>query len=106
MKKIKTKPKAAAKEGAQNSGRSQVIKLKPGKPRASLTSKLPPVKKYWDSSVQFVKEAWQELKKTSWPNRKETLSGTGVVLVLVILISIFLGLIDFGLSRMVRLVIH
>jgi preprotein translocase subunit SecE len=56
--------------------------------------------------VQFVKEAWQELKKTSWPNRKETLGGTGVVLILVFIIAIFLGVIDFGLSRLVRVIMH
>jgi preprotein translocase subunit SecE len=106
MKKIKPKPKAAAKDGAQNSGRSQVVRLKPAKHRASWTSKLPPVRQYWRNSVQFVKEAWQELKKTNWPNRRETLGGTGVVLILVILISIFLGLIDFGLSRLVRQLIY
>ena len=106
MKKIKTKPKATAKEGAQNTGRSQVIRLKPAKHRASWTSKLPSIKGYWDSTVQFVKEAWQELKKVNWPNRRETLGGTGVVLILVILISIFLGLIDFSLSRLVKTIIH
>ena len=106
MKKIKTKPKAAAKEGPQNTGRSQVIRLKPAKPRASWTSKLPPVRRYWGSTVQFVKEAWQELKKVNWPSRKETLGGTGVVMILVILISIFLGLIDLSLSRLVKTIIH
>ncbi|MHB8067277.1 MAG: preprotein translocase subunit SecE [Desulfobaccales bacterium] len=102
MKKIKTKPK----EGAPNSGRSQVIRLKPAKPRVPWTSKLPPVRQYWDSTVQFVKEAWQELKKVNWPGRKETMGGTGVVLILVIIVSIFLGIIDFGLSRLVRQIIH
>jgi preprotein translocase subunit SecE len=104
MKKAKT-PKSP-KEAGQNSGKGQVVKIKPAKPRASLISKLPPVRQYWSSSVEFVKEAWQELKKVSWPGRKETLGGTGVVLILVIIISVFLGLIDFGLSRLVRQIIH
>ena len=51
-------------------------------------------------------EAWLELRKVTWPNRKETLGTTGVVLVLVILIAIYLGLVDFGLSRLVRYVVH
>jgi preprotein translocase subunit SecE len=107
MKKNKTtKPKAASKGNGQTTGKGQVVKLKPAKHRAPWTSKLPPLGQYWSSSVQFVKEAWQELKKTSWPNRKETLGGTGVVMILVILIAVFLGLIDFSLSRLVRIVIH
>ena len=107
MKKSKTtQPKAASKEGAPNPGRSQVVKLKAAKHRVSWTSKLPPVGQYWANSVQFVKEAWQELKKVNWPNRKETIGGTGVVLILVILISIFLGFIDLSLSRLVKTIIH
>lgn len=105
MKKSKTtKGKAGSKEGA--TGKGQVIKLKGAKHKAPWTSKLPPVRQYWNHSVQFVKEAWQELKKTSWPNRRETLGGTGVVLILVFLIAIFLGLVDFGLSRLVKTIIH
>ena len=107
MKKSKTtKPKGGAKEGGQNSGKGQVVKFKPAKPRVPWTSKLPPVRQYCANSVQFVKEAWQELKKVNWPGRKETLGGTAVVLILVIVVSIFLGLIDFGLSRLVKQIIH
>jgi preprotein translocase subunit SecE len=107
MKKNKTiKPKAGSKEGTAASGKGQVVKLKSAKQRTPWTSKLPPLGQYWGSCVQFVKEAWQELKKTSWPNRKETLGGTGVVLILVFIIAIFLGVIDFGLSRLVRVIMH
>jgi len=107
MKKTKTpKEKPTPREGGQNTGRGQVVKLKPAKHRAPWTSKLPPIGQYWSNSVQFVKEAWQELKKVNWPGRKETLGGTGVVLILVIIISVFLGLIDFSLSRLVRQIIH
>jgi preprotein translocase subunit SecE len=101
MKKDRTnRPKATGKEAGQ------VVKLKTGKPRATLVSKLPPVKQYWLATKQFVVEAAQELKKVTWPNRKETLGATGVVLFLVVVISIFLGLVDFGLSRLVRQLIH
>jgi preprotein translocase subunit SecE len=106
MKKNKTKPKATPKEAAQSSARGQVLKLKPRKPRVPLMSKLPPVKQYWVTTTQFIGEAWQELRKVNWPNRKETLGTTGVVLILVIIISIFLGLVDFSLSRLVRTFIH
>ncbi|MDP3181242.1 MAG: preprotein translocase subunit SecE [Desulfobaccales bacterium] len=106
MKKNKTKSKATVKEPAPSGARGQVVKLKPGKPRTPWTSKLPPVKQYWLSTKQFVVEAWQELKKVVWPSRKDTLGGTAMVLFLVVVISIFLGLVDFGLSRLVRTFIH
>ena len=105
MKKIKAKPKNALKEAGASGTRGQVVKLKP-KVKRSWSSKLPPVTQYWRSTKQFIMEAVQELKKVTWPNRKETLGTTGVVLILVIIIAIFLGLVDFGLSRLVRYVVH
>jgi preprotein translocase subunit SecE len=67
---------------------------------------LPPVKQYWVTTKQFLVEAAQELRKVIWPNRKETLGTTGVVLILVIIIAIFLGMVDFSLSRLVRRLIY
>ncbi len=49
-------------------------------------------------SIQFVKEAWQELQKVHWPTRKETYQATMVVLVVVAVSAVFLGLVDFALS--------
>ena len=51
---------------------------------------------------QFLREVKTELKKVTWPSRKDTLSGTVVVLVAVIIIAIFLGIVDFGLSSLVK----
>jgi len=59
----------------------------------------------WDRATQFLREVVQELKRVTWPSRRQTLSTTGVVLALVILVSIFLGVVDFALSRLVRLII-
>lgn len=90
------KNKVKGKEGG-----GQVVKLRPAKPRVSWRSKLPDVGGYWRSTRQFIAEAIQELKKVTWPERRETLGTTAIVLFLVIVISAFLGLVDFGLSRMV-----
>jgi preprotein translocase subunit SecE len=63
------------------------------------------IRKYFDMSVQFLREVRVELKKVTWPSRKQTIGSTAVVLLLVILVSLFLGIVDFGLSSLVRLVI-
>jgi preprotein translocase subunit SecE len=55
--------------------------------------------------VQYIRESKVELKKVTWPGRKETLSLTWVVLITVIIISFFLGVVDLGLSKVVRLII-
>jgi preprotein translocase subunit SecE len=58
-----------------------------------------------NKTVQFVSEARQELKKVVWPARQQAISSTWVVIVVVFLIAIFLGLVDFALSRIVRYVL-
>ena len=58
-----------------------------------------------ERSRVFLSEAKQELKKVTWPTRQQTMSSTWVVIVFVFLISIFLGLVDFGLSRAVKYLI-
>jgi preprotein translocase subunit SecE len=53
--------------------------------------------------VQFLKEAKIELMKVTWPTPKQTLASTSVVIVVVVIVSLFLGVIDFGLSKLIRL---
>ncbi len=50
--------------------------------------------------MQFVKEAKAELKKVSWPSRRELIESTMVVIVTVLAIAIFVGVIDLGLSKL------
>ena len=106
MKKTKTKPKSNLKEAGGDASRGQVARIKPGKARPGWFSKVPPVKQYWAQTKNFLSEAVQELKKVTWPNRKETLGTTGVVLILVFFIGAYLGLVDFLLSRVVQYFIH
>ena len=106
MKKQKGKPKGQEKNTGTNTSRGQVVKLKSAKSKPSVGSKLPSVTNWWRTATQFVAEAWQELKKVTWPGRRETLGTTAVVLLLVVIISIFLGLVDLGLSRLVSYVIR
>jgi preprotein translocase subunit SecE len=51
---------------------------------------------------QFLREVRAELRRVTWPTRKETIGSTSVVLILVILVAIFLGLVDFGLHHLIR----
>ncbi len=60
------------------------------------------IKEKLDVATQFLREVKTELKKVTWPSRKDTLSGTAVVLVAVIIIAVFLGIVDFGLSSLVK----
>ena len=55
--------------------------------------------------TEFFKEAWQELKKVHWPSRKETYAATLVVIVVVVLISIFLAVVDLGLTKAIQAIV-
>jgi len=50
----------------------------------------------------FTKEARQELRKVVWPTRKETTQMTLVVVAMVILVSLFLWFVDWGLLAAVK----
>jgi preprotein translocase subunit SecE len=56
----------------------------------------------FESAKQFLREVKTELKKVTWPSRKDTLSGTAVVLVAVFIIALFLGIVDSGLSSLIK----
>ena len=60
------------------------------------------IKQKFEAAKQFLREVKTELKKVTWPSRKDTLSGTLVVLVAVFIIAIFLGIVDSGLSNAVK----
>jgi preprotein translocase subunit SecE len=49
----------------------------------------------------FLTDVRVELKKVNWPSRQDTISSTGVVLIVVFIIAFYLGIIDILLSRMV-----
>jgi len=55
---------------------------------------------------RFLRDVWIELQKVTWPTWEELKGSTAVVVVAVILISIFIGVVDFGLSRVMRIVFH
>ena len=46
-----------------------------------------------------------ELRKVTWPQRKEAMGGTIGVVVIVGIITLVLGLVDMALGELVRLVL-
>lgn len=53
-------------------------------------------------AIEFLSEVKVEVKKVTWPSRREALGGTAVVLVVVLLLSVFLGLVDALVSKIIR----
>jgi preprotein translocase subunit SecE len=59
--------------------------------------------KSFNQLKNFVVETWQELKKVTWPTRRETLGATAVVIILVLLTSLYLGLVDMVIQYVISL---
>jgi preprotein translocase subunit SecE len=57
---------------------------------------------YIQKAGQFLRESKIELKKVKWPTRKELLATTGVVIVLTLFCALYLGLVDFGLIKLIK----
>jgi preprotein translocase subunit SecE len=55
---------------------------------------------------KFVVEAVTELKKVSWTTRRELIDATWIVLASSIMLGVYIGIIDFGLSRLLGLIIR
>jgi preprotein translocase subunit SecE len=53
----------------------------------------------------FLESVKIELGKVTWPTRKETVATTGVVIVIVFLISIYLGACDVVLAKLMRMIL-
>ncbi len=80
------KQSKANKAGKQN---------KQGKPRPNLINR----------ASRFLREVRNELRKVNWPNRKELMAYTVVVLVTVFIVTTFIGVVDLIFSRIISAII-
>ncbi len=55
--------------------------------------------------IAFFDSVKLELEKVTWPTRKETIATTGVVVIIVLLISLYLGTCDLILAKLLRLIL-
>jgi preprotein translocase subunit SecE len=55
---------------------------------------------------KFLSDVKSELKKVSWPTKPELINSTWVVIVFTFLLSVFIGMVDFVLSRILRFLLR
>ena len=60
----------------------------------------------FQKAINFIKEARAELRKVTWPNRKQLISSTIVVIITVALVAVFLGIVDLIFSRIVAVILQ
>ncbi|MTT32783.1 preprotein translocase subunit SecE [Terrilactibacillus sp. BCM23-1] len=52
----------------------------------------------------FFKNIGTEMKKVSWPTRKEMVNYTITVIVTVVFLTVFFAVVDLGVSRLLKLI--
>ncbi|MEK7823397.1 MAG: preprotein translocase subunit SecE [Nitrospirota bacterium] len=57
----------------------------------------------FDKIKNFFKDVKIELKKVVFPDREAVIGSTKVVIITVIIMSLFLGLVDISLAKLVSL---
>ena len=55
--------------------------------------------------VNFVQGSWRELQRVQWPDRRQVMQATGVVIGFVIVAGVFLGVADYLAGKLVNLIL-
>ncbi len=64
------------------------------------------MREWIDKATRFFTEVRVELGKVSWPERRQVIGSTAVVIVSVFLISFFLGLVDILLEKVISTILR
>jgi preprotein translocase subunit SecE len=51
---------------------------------------------------EYFREVYLEAKRVTWPSKKDAMKGTYIVLITVVIASIFLGIVDVGLAKVIQ----
>jgi preprotein translocase subunit SecE len=54
----------------------------------------------------FFRGVWSELKKVHWPDRRQLITYTGVVVIFVLVMSLAISALDWVFSNLIKLALH
>jgi preprotein translocase subunit SecE len=55
--------------------------------------------------INFLQGSWRELQRVQWPDRRQVMQATGVVIGFVIVAGVFLGVADFLAGKLVNFIL-
>ena len=55
--------------------------------------------------IHFVQGSWRELQRVQWPDRRQVMQATGVVIGFVIVAGVFLGVADFLATKVMNYIL-
>ena len=89
---------ASAAQGAAQRARARQQQVRPGaQPVKSQTGSKAPRER-----GKFVRESWGELKKVEWPNQRQVMTGTIVVLIACAIVGAYLYVADLLFEPLVQ----
>jgi preprotein translocase SecE subunit len=99
-------PGAGRGSGGSGPGRGGSTAVRPAEPagpgpaavaerRESLVNRL----------IAFLQGSWRELQRVQWPDRRQVMQATGVVIGFVIIAGVFLGVADLVSNQLVKLIL-
>jgi len=54
---------------------------------------------------RYFKNMWHELKKVSWPSKKDVFNYSLIVFAFMVVMGVIIGLIDFGSGALIDLIV-
>ena len=60
---------------------------------------------WWRSSRQYLSDVRAEMRKVTWPTQREYVGGTIGVMVILALMTLVLGVVDYLLAQGIRLIV-
>ncbi len=56
-----------------------------------------------NKAIKYLKECKAELKKVTWPDRKQLIHNTGIILVFIAIVTVILSILDAGFAWLFQL---
>lgn len=102
MAKDKTQAAQVADKPDKPAAVKPAVKASKGKDEATSGTS---VKARIEAAKDFFEQSKVELKKVTWPTRQETVRTGMAVLVFSLIMALYLGVVDFALSKIVALIL-
>lgn len=59
-----------------------------------------------NKATKFLKEVQTELKKVTWPTQKQAVRLTGIVVGVSLVVGLYVGVLDYTLTKIVGLIVR
>ncbi len=75
-------------------------------PRPAQRPMKPAIPRQWPAPIErvtgYLREVWVELNRVDWPTRRELVSSTIVVVIVLLALSLYLGFFDYVYTVLVK----